>query len=217
MSKYFNYFPKTFYNNDDTKNSVDVVTNIVSRFSFNKLLKQNSSAFYQYELKDSDTPEIVAHKYYGNAERHWIILLFNEIIDPQFDWPLPYKVLNEYIDSKYSSQEYADTANTSISGLSWSRTNAHSYYKIVQTIVKPEGNINVTNFEIDAETYNQVAESSTTYELANGSFVEEIITKQTKTYYEFEQELNDDKRKINLLKPEFVPEVEREFKKAVKL
>ena len=45
----------------------------------------------------------------------------------------------------------------------------------------------------------------------------ESITKKIKTYYEYEQELNNDKRVINLLKPEFVPEVEKEFKRVVKL
>jgi hypothetical protein len=37
------------------------------------------------------------------------------------------------------------------------------------------------------------------------------------TYYDYEEELNESKRKINLLKSEFVPEVEKEFKRVVKL
>ena len=37
-------------------------------------------------MQDSDTPEIIADKYYGNVEYHWVVLLFNNIIDPQFEY-----------------------------------------------------------------------------------------------------------------------------------
>jgi len=33
----------------------------------------------------NDTPEIVAEKFYGNSYRYWIVLLSNNIIDPQWD------------------------------------------------------------------------------------------------------------------------------------
>ena len=68
MAKYFNYFPKTFYSSNNSTTGIDTVTNIIARFSFESTLKQNSSAFYKYTIQDSDTPEIIAHKYYGSAE-----------------------------------------------------------------------------------------------------------------------------------------------------
>jgi hypothetical protein len=219
MAKYFNYFPKTFYNLDDKKNSVDVVTNIIARFSFQELLKQNSAVFYPYEIKDSDTPEIIASKYYGNPERHWIVLLFNDIIDSQFDWPLQYRVFNEYVDKKYSAPEYADTANTSVSGLSWakSQSNVQSYYKVIKTILNSEGTSYTDKIEIDQVTYNSLSNSTTIYPLQNNTTITETISKEIKTYYDYEEELNEQKRQINLLKTEFVPEIEREFKRVVKL
>jgi hypothetical protein len=218
MAKYFNYFPKTFYNVDDKKSSVDVVTNIIARFSFEKTLKENSVAFYPYEIKDSDTPEIIAYKYYGNVERHWIVLLFNDIIDPQFDWPLQYRTLNEYIDRKYSTTEYADTANTSVSGLSWAKSlsNVKSYYKVVSKSLNPDNTTNVEEYEIDSITYGETPLETNQYVLQNGTIVTETITKRIETYYDYESKLNEEKRNINLLKPEFVPQVEREFRKVVK-
>ena len=66
---------------------MDVVNNITSRFNFEEKFKENSAVAYEYEIKDSDTPEISASKFYGDSERHWIVLLFNNIIDPQFDFP----------------------------------------------------------------------------------------------------------------------------------
>jgi hypothetical protein len=219
MAKYFNYFPKTFYNVDDRKNSVDVVTNIIARFSFDENLKQNSSAFYQYEIKDGDTPEIIASKYYDNPERHWVVLLFNDIIDPQYDWPLQYRVFNEFVDKKYSAPEYADTANTSVSGLSWakSQSNVQSYFKVITTILNSEGTTYSDKVEIDQDSYNQLPESTQVYTLPNNTTITETISKSIKTYYDYEEELNESKRKINLLKPEFVPAVEKEFKRVVKL
>jgi hypothetical protein len=216
MAKYFNYFPKTFYNTDQKKNSVDVVTNIIARFSFDSQLKQNSSAFYEYEIKDGDTPEIIAYKYYGNVERHWIVLLFNDIIDPQFDWPMQYSVFNNYVDEKYRPR----IANTEFSsGLSWSRSqsNVYAYYKVITTVLSSERTTTVQEIEIDEETYDELPNTTETYQLPNNDSITESITKKIKTYYDYEQELNESKRAITLLKPEFVPEVEKEFKRVVKL
>jgi hypothetical protein len=219
MAKYFNYFPKTFYNLDNKNPNLEVVTNIISRFSFEESLKENSSAFYQYEIKDSDTPEIIASKYYGNPERHWIVLLFNDIVDAQYDWPLQYRVFNEYVDQKYSTEEYANTANTSISGLSWAKNinNVHSYYKVINTNLNFEGTNYTNKIEIDEETYLNLPDSTEIYSLPNGTTITETISKEIKTYYEYEEEVNEEKRKINLLKAEFVPQVEKEFKRVVKL
>ena len=100
MSKFFNYYPKTFYTSNNNSTGIDTVTNIIARFAFEKSLKENSSAFYKYTIKDSDTPEIIAHKFYDHSERHWIVLLFNDIIDPQYDWPLQSDTLIDYINTK---------------------------------------------------------------------------------------------------------------------
>ena len=79
MAKYFKYFPKTFYTSDTSSTGVDTVTNIISRFAFERELKENSTSFYPYQIQDSDTPEIIADKYYDSPERHWVVLLFNDI------------------------------------------------------------------------------------------------------------------------------------------
>jgi hypothetical protein len=220
MAKYFNYFPKTVYSLDDKGNKLDSITNIIARFAFEDKLKQNSASFYKYQIKDSDTPEIIASKYYGNPERHWIVLLFNNILDPQWDWPLSDKVFNEYVENKYSTPEYADTANTSISGLSWSKniTNVKSYYKVVTTTTSSD--VTIEKFEVDSQTYsnNQIMQtgSNKNYQLDDGTTVNIKITKETQTYYDYENNLNESKREIKLLKTDFVPAVEKEFKKIIK-
>jgi hypothetical protein len=217
MAKFFNYFPKTLYTNELNNLGIDSVTNIISRFSFEENLKENISAFYEYDIQESDTPEIIAHKYYGDSEKHWVVLLFNDIMDPQYDWPLQYSSFIKYIDNKYSANNYADTANTSVTGLSWSQNtnNIKSYFKI---ITQSSGdNDFVEKIQVDGNTYANIAASTSNYTLQNGSNLTITITKETQTYYDFELEENENKRKIKLLKSEFIYEVEKEFKKASRL
>lgn len=217
MAKYFNYFPQTFYSSNNRTTGLDTITNLTARFGFEQSLKENSSAFYKYDLQEGDTPEIVAAKFYDNPERHWIVLMFNDIYDPQYDWPLQYSTFIEYVDKKYSANNYADTANTSVTGLSWAMNvnNVHAYYKVVtRTNID---NISITEkLEVDANTWANVAPTTTNYNLQDGSTIIQTITKEKETYYDYENELNESKRSIKLLKPEFVSAVEKEFRKVIK-
>ena len=215
MAKYFNYFPKTFYSNDNASTGLDSVTNIIARFGFEQSLKNNSSAFYKYQIQESDTPEIIAHKYYGSAEKHWIVLLFNDIIDPQFDWPLKYDVLIDFVDAKYTANGAANT--TVQSGLAWamSTNNVQAYYKIV-TKTDIDNVTLIEKIQVDANTYANVATSSTTITLQSGDVITQTITREKKTYYDYEMEENEAKREITLIKNDFVKEIEKEFKKVIK-
>jgi hypothetical protein len=193
------------------------VTNITSRFGLDESLKENSAVYYTYNIDDGDTPEILASKVYGSPEKHWVILMMNDIIDPQFDWPLTYSEFNQYIEEKYSQPDYANTTNTSVSGLSWSQNinNVEAYYKVVTKQINDT--ITIEKFEVDANTYANNTlmgislEYGDTYTLRDGVNVNLKTTKTTQTYYEYEQELNESKRTIKLLKPEFVPYLEEEL------
>jgi hypothetical protein len=218
MAKYFNYFPKTLYTANNKTSGLDTVTNIIARFGFESKLKENSSAFYKYSIQESDTPEIIAGKYYENPERHWIVLLFNDIVDPQYDWPMQYQTFIDYVDNKYSANTYADTANTSVSGLSWAMNvnNVQAYYKTV-TRTSADGTTISEQITVDANTWANVAATTTNFTLQDGTTITEKVTKSKQSYYEYEQLTNEAKREIKLLKKDFVPEVEKEFKKIIKL
>jgi hypothetical protein len=215
MAKYFNYFPKTFYSSNNSTTGLDTVTNIISRFSFEQTLKDNSSAFYKYSVQDSDTPEIIAYKYYGSSERHWVVLLFNDIIDPQFDWPLRYNTFINFVDEKYTANGAANT--TVQSGLAWAMSvnNVQAYYKIV-TKTDIDNISLVEKIQVDANVYANVASTTQVFTLADGAKITQIITKEKKTYYDYEMEENESKREIRLIKNEFIPQIEKEFKKVIK-
>ena len=217
MSRFFNYFPKTLYTSDNINSGLDTVTNIISRFGFEKTLKQNSAAFYKYQIQDSDTPEIIAAKYYDHPERHWIVLMFYDIIDPQYDWPLQYSTFINFVDKKYTAN---GSANTTVqTGLAWAMSvnNVQAYYKIVTRTNIDKESI-VETIQVNASTYANVVTPAipATITLQSGDVITQTVTKTKKTYYDYEMELNETKRDIVLLKPDFVPQVEKEFKKVIK-
>lgn len=209
MSKYFSNFPKTIYNVDSLKKNVDTVTNILSKFSFEPSFKDNSVVYYEYAITDGETPEMLAHKFYGDAEKHWIILSLNDIYNPLEDWPIEQRSLNRMIDLKYET--LADTANTGNTGSMWARTHIYEYFKTETQTNTKTGNKSETIIKIDANTYANVVTSSSNYTLNDGSTIKIDIIKGTKTYLEYEDETNETKRKIKILKPEFVGVVEQEM------
>jgi hypothetical protein len=207
MANYFSKYPSVYYSFDDYKTS-KYVTNILSRFSLESALKENISVFYSYDIRDGDTPEILASKLYGSSERHWMVLAMNDIVDPQFDWPLQYETLIAFVDEKYMANT---NSNTPGAGLSWSRENIQSYYR-VETTTMPGNIIDVKEYEIDANTYdNTVISLNNSVTLSDNTVVIFDTTKITKSYYEHEFELNEQKRKIKLIKPEFVAGLETEL------
>ena len=209
MAKYFNYFPKTVY----TLNSLDVetVTNITSRVGFEQSFKDNSAVYYEYDIQDGDTPEIIASKFYDSPERHWAVLMINNIVDPQFDWPLDQRTIISYINEKYSAN-----ASVGQSGTTWAQANIHSYYKVETRTTNSTGAELQSKLEIDANTYANVAATTSNLTLDDGNSITITTTKETKSYYDYEIEENEAKRTIKLLKPEFVSSIEEELRNVFK-
>jgi hypothetical protein len=66
---------------------------------------------------------------------------------------------------------------------------------------------------VDAAAYANISLGTTTITLKSGETMTVQTTKETKTYYDYEQETNEAKRTIKILKPEFVNKVEAELKR----
>jgi hypothetical protein len=69
-----------------------------------------------------------------------------------------------------------------------------------------------TKIQVDANTYANVVESSVVKTLALGQTITVAVTKETKSYYDYEVQLNESKRRIKILKPEFVSPIEQQIK-----
>jgi hypothetical protein len=98
---YFSYFPLTSVILD--KDTVDIrqARNILVRAKFSNYLKDREGLFEQYQIEDGERPDTLAHKIYGRSDLHWVILLFNEIIDPYYQWPMSTDELNRFVAYKY--------------------------------------------------------------------------------------------------------------------
>ena len=212
MAKYFRYFPTTYYIQNEQQ--ADVVTDVIARFAFEQDLVDNDASYYEYEVKDTDTPEIIADKFYGSPERHWIVLGLNQIVDPQWDWPLQYPTFIKYVDNKYRAN--ADTANGQ-TGLAYAQSEIYQYFKVVtRTNEQFPSNHIIERLEIDANTYANTVANTFSQPSGDGALITIATTKETRTYYEYEDLENEEKRKIKLLKQEFVQPVEKEFKRVIK-
>jgi hypothetical protein len=122
-----------------------------------------------------------------------------------------YDTLNRFISSKYSVPEYADTANTDISGLTWSNSNFKEYYKVQKT-TNPTGQPQEVFITIDKDTYDTFQLISP-YEitLADNTVITREFYRFAKTYYEYEIEENEKRREILILRPELVADLESQL------
>jgi len=96
---FFQNFPLVEYDLND--NESILVTNILKRFRIRRSVIEDSSFYYNYQLQDNEAPEVLAHKFYGRSDLHWLILLTNDIRDPYRDWPRHQQVLEKLVEKKY--------------------------------------------------------------------------------------------------------------------
>jgi hypothetical protein len=214
MAKYFRFFPKTSYTLANNATSVDTITNLMTRFNFDEKFKENTAAYYNYSVKDGETPEMIADKVYGSSEKHWIILNYNDIKHPQFDWILDSNSLNNFIEKKYVVNANTQAGQT---GLEWAKQNTYGYYNKKTTYNdKLNKVITIEDIQIDANTYANTQVSSTnTYTLADNNRIRIETLKYSKSYFDYEQDKNEEKRQIKLLKADFVSSVEEELRRVV--
>ena len=170
---YFANFPLIPY--DSVGNGeFKLVTNLLKRVAVRSKVKTNTALYDTYDVKEGETPEILADKLYNDPELHWTILLFNDITDRYHQWPKNYNQFLAYINDKYSN------------------VNATHHYEISQV----SGD---TTIKIDIGLDNTDHSGAT------------VITN-----YEYEEDLQNQKRKIRLLDPAHVGSFVGEFRALMK-
>jgi hypothetical protein len=195
MQAYLNKFPKLFYTKD---NKTTVVTNLLIRIATIKGNIDPAAIYYQYDIQEGDTPEIIAHKYYGDSGYHWVVMLFNDIYDPFYDWPMTYQQFTEFIISKYGSQAAA-------------LSTTKQYEKIVSTTDGYSQTTTSNTYIIDLTSYTNLIPSTITKSFPNGTTVKIETSKRLLDAYTHELELNESKRKIKLIKKELIGSVKKQF------
>ena len=101
---YFEMFPSVFY---DMKGDgqYTLVKDLMSRVKLVASVKENILNFDYYDVKDGETPEMIAQKYYGDVNLHWTIFIVNDIIDYYEDWPMSVQKFEQFIFDKYENPQ----------------------------------------------------------------------------------------------------------------
>ena len=97
---YFNTFPVIPYDSVGDYNFKEV-TNILRRVRLRAKIKTNVMLFDTYDVKEGETPEMIADKLYGDPELHWVVLMVNDITDRFHQWPMNFSQFNQYVKDKY--------------------------------------------------------------------------------------------------------------------
>jgi len=182
MPYLFRSFPKVNYSLKKNKN-FELLTNITLRFKVRDIIKNRTAIYFDYVVKDSDRPDIIASKYYDDPSLDWIIFLVNDIVDPYYDWPLNDESFDSYMRTLYGSTAEA-------------KSTVFEYRKIINNqSVRFDGKIiPKRTVVVDLNTYNSLAATD---------------REQISAYdYYFEQ--NTEKRKIKILDKQFVSSLVRE-------
>ena len=112
---YFDSFPVIFYDSSGDLIFNDV-TNLLRRVGLRTKVRTNSLLYDTYNVKEGETPEMIAHKLYGDTELHWIILLVNEVTDRYHQWPMTTPQFLDFINDKYDNPDgihHYETTQTS--------------------------------------------------------------------------------------------------------
>lgn len=226
---YFSEFPYTYYTLDD-RGTVQVVTNITSRVKLSDEVKSNLSLYDEYDIRDGDTPEIVADRFYNNSQLHWLILHTNDILDPRFQWPLSTSNLAKHVTDKYNNinapHHYIDEDDN--------YTNATVILNLDNTSnLFPVGSVLTNNTNIGtAYVTTQTSNSNVTISVTTGGFIAGdslhlssntqatanvsstvLLSGVPVTNYDFEDAENETKRRIKILKSQYVDSIISEFKR----
>ena len=151
MPNYFNKFPKIYYDAVG-KGDYKLVTNLLRRVQIKGGLKESGALFDMYDVGGNETPESVSEQFYGDQKYYWIILLFNNIKDRFYDWPLTSTQFETYINDKYAdvnAVHHYEVAQES--GATTSFDESH----LIQVNQGTAGATAVTNYEYELREQNK--------------------------------------------------------------
>ena len=234
MSSFFDKFPLIRYQISGVKySSFQTVRNLLFRTSIIREALSNSSSYIKYVIRDGDTPEILASKVYGDPQAHWMILYANDMIDAQYDWPMTSTVFPKYIADKYRDMAEDDLDRTleDYEVIAWTQdtTNVasrHHYEKVIRRENKSEqvteetrfiinkSKLTNNNLDVPYDYYDGLADiqdyTPIDLEIPNQTVIETIY-RDFVTYYDYENELNEARRNIRIIKKEYYTQMNTEF------
>ena len=182
-NSYFRQLPDLDYPSlaNDRKSAYDyrVVKNIFKRAIIRDDIFDEVTAFTKYSVQGDERPDQIAFDFYGDSGLDWVVLTTNNIIHVRDEWPMGNQDFLTYLNSKYTDQELS---------------NIHHYE--TDLLRDSQGKL------IQPKGLNVPGDYSITF-LDNGVLrTESKIT--SFTFLEHETNLNDEKRNIDILRPEYL-------------
>lgn len=167
------------------------VKNLFKKGTLRKDIVENLVFFERYKIKGNDRPDNVASEFYDDSNLDWIVLLSNNIINIQTEWPLTQDSFDRYLFDKYGlpTDSELDTYNRIYNEI-------HHYET---TEVKNRSNVTILKAGLEVES-----DFSLTYYDDITETIVEVNPVVGITNYEYEEKIEDDKRNILLLKPRYL-------------
>ena len=82
-----------------------LVKNLFKRAKLREDIYQDLAFFSKFDVLGDDRPDNVADLIYGDPTLDWVVLLSNNIVNVQSEWPLSQADFNRYITEKYGTEE----------------------------------------------------------------------------------------------------------------
>jgi len=206
MSNYFRRLPNLDYPSllKTRESNLDVVQtkNIFRRAKVREDLFASFMQFDKYKIIGDERPDNVAQTVYGNDNLDWVILMSNNIIDINNEWPLDQLQLNQYLNDKYTPQELASIHHYE----------TEEFRDRNNQLILPAGLIVDENWSMEYLSGGQVRSTDTPSSTSNMS--DKPV--RSVTFLEFETNLNEDKRNINVLKPDLLGLFLKDFDRVMK-
>jgi len=199
MANYFSYLPNFDYVNripsEQNISSYTEVKNLFKRVKLSSSLFQDLTNFTKYQIVGDERPDNVSYKLYDTPNYDWIILLSNNIINIQDEWPMSNRTFELYMNKKYGVTNY---------------DGIHHYESIE---VKDSSN----NFTVLKKGLEVPSDYSVTF--FDGALGKESTITNTNvgvTNYEYESKIQDGKRNIFILRSNLIQTVIKDIKKLMK-
>tara|TARA_R100000008_G_scaffold86201_1_gene78352 strand:- start:273 stop:944 length:672 start_codon:yes stop_codon:yes gene_type:complete len=159
------------------------VKNFFKKGKIREDLFQDLTVFEKYSIKGDDRPDNVAYEVYKDSTLDWVVLSSNNIINVHNEWPLTQQAFETFIYDKYGDTETLEAVH---------HYESNEVKDSTGVIIFPKG-------------VQVAAGQSVSYHepLRNEQMVVNPISKAV-TNYEYEERLNNEKRRIFLLKPMYL-------------
>lgn len=79
--------------------------NLFKRVKLSDEIFGDLTLFNKYTIKSQERPDSVAYKVYEDSNLDWLVMLSNNIINLQTEWPMDQVSYDNYLMNKYSSYE----------------------------------------------------------------------------------------------------------------